>query len=446
MSLCTLYLQNLKKHAFECKMEKYNSEHVSDNATVFYDCSDCKQCHRKLNIPFRSYKDANTVINYFSSDQIELVKYKKNFQILDDSENLTGNLKKLDIDGEEIYLPKEGIRDWHLKDNYRLSSGVERNFNKVDDILVPVNKNIRDWNLFESIRNCSRRAQNNYYGFALANKWKYFVTCTVSPDKCDRFNDEEVKRLWSLFIHRVKRFDNKAKILGVPERHESGALHFHALIDTDKDFDIEIYYNKKGDAQYSKTGAPLFTFKLWDFGLCTLAILPAHDNQSAVINYLITYTTKQCNLGYGNRRFYRTQNLSYKKSFCDYTTDTYCEDFISNFSLQVYKETDSLIVYRNFNIKNPEEVISDFQTQDDFTSENETNNMTDNLIDFSLENLKETYLSLSENKSYKNFLSFISNFGYTTQDVVDTLKVVDDNGFNALFFEFEQLKINFENQ
>lgn len=286
----------------------------------YYDCPKCKECHEKTGLVYRKYKSSNTIFNDFGDGRYELVVYDKPFAVLEEHANLHN-------------------------DN-------ERNYRKVDTekygtLLIPRDTVIRDSHLYSSLSKCSNRAQDNYYGLALANKWKYFATFTISPDMCDRYNDTDVKGCWDLFRQRLVKKYPGIKYLCVPERHEDGALHFHTLIDYSGILPLKPYQTKQG-YQYSKSGALLYTFDDWKYGICTLAIIPEEDNQCAVINYLISYTTKQTNLGWGQRRFFATRNLL-KKTKDNFTEEDSSDIDIKYDLMQVKRIDGKMTVYRNFN-------------------------------------------------------------------------------------------------
>lgn len=319
-------ISNEEKLNIPCERKYYNitamSCGYSSNGYVYFDCPKCKECHLKLGLPYRKYIASNSIINDYGDNRLELLIFDKPFAVLDDYCNLD-------------------------------STSNARNYHKVDTeeyglLLIPRSGSIRDNNLYTSLSSCSKRAQENYYGKALSNKWKYFVTLTVSPDTCNRYNDYEVKDLWRMFRDKITKQYPDIMILCVPERHKDGALHFHCLMSLDKDLPLKPYISNRGQV-YSRTGAPLYTSNIWKYGICTLAIIPPEDNQCAVINYLIAYTTKQSNLGYGQRRFYCTRNLL-DKDKSNYMEED-MESISDKYDLVQYKRVDGkFTVYRNFNI------------------------------------------------------------------------------------------------
>lgn len=74
-----------------------------------------------------------------------------------------------------------------------------------------------------------RRAKARIFDLALCNyDFKYFVTWTLSADKCDRYDYKAIVRnLGQWLDNRVRR--SGLKYLIVPELHKDGAVHFHGL-------------------------------------------------------------------------------------------------------------------------------------------------------------------------------------------------------------------------
>lgn len=75
-----------------------------------------------------------------------------------------------------------------------------------------------------------RRAKSRIFDLALCNfDFRYFVTWTLSPERCDRYDYKaNVRNLGQWLDNRVRR--NGLKYLIVPELHRDGAIHFHGLV------------------------------------------------------------------------------------------------------------------------------------------------------------------------------------------------------------------------
>ncbi len=227
------------------------------------------------------------------------------------------------------------------------------------------------------------RSLDKALGILENNDWRYFVTLTFSKEFVNRFDDESVKYEWKLFRQAVCRFDENAKIFCSPERHESGALHFHAMIATEKDFPIVATCKEtetwnldgsanlpadtnKGRFKYlfpiyearkwkkSSNGNQFFAFSFFQKGRNFTAILNPNDNESAVINYVSKYLTKAMTIGYGDKRYFATRNCETKEKYNAKLSDEEIEYYIEAFKLDTYKETKKISVYRNYNIMGDE--------------------------------------------------------------------------------------------
>lgn len=231
-----------------------------------------------------------------------------------------------------------------------------RNYVEIDGILFPKEDNMANAVFLENTANSLRQSTDAFWGYALSNKWDYFITLTTDKRKVDRFDDDEVKALWRACRQRLQRFDPNVKILLLPERHKNGALHFHGLVAMEKQFTLRLHMID-GKQQYSATGAPLFEFPFWDFGIASCAIISSSEyvfkgerlaeaidesgnvrttSQRRVVAYLSKYMGKEFGqLGYNKKHFYRTRNVVGK----DKSVDNYkAEDLLQNIGAVVEKQ------------------------------------------------------------------------------------------------------------
>lgn len=259
----------------------------------------------------------NVVINvYPDSNKIEVLRYKKPFRHLVEAENLDP-------------VNRQRLLEKNVKGEYEPVS---------DDFTIQA--------LQRSIRSASKRSKDNFYGYAQANDWEYFVTLTFSPEVVNRYNDMAVIHLWSNFQNWCKHKYKDCKMLMIPERHKDGALHFHGLM-SDIRFNLIPAIDPHTEKPlYSKTGAPLFSIKDWTNGFSTLAIIPKEDNYRRVVNYMEKYISKDGNIGYNQKRFFRTRNLLFKNKSILLYDDCEFEDFIKSLGLEEVKDSDKMTVYR----------------------------------------------------------------------------------------------------
>lgn len=80
----------------------------------------------------------------------------------------------------------------------------------------------------EDLERSMRRARSKLRRLALANDFKYFVTLTLDPQKVDAHDGADVvKKLNAWASNAVQR--HGLRYILVPERHKSGAIHFHGF-------------------------------------------------------------------------------------------------------------------------------------------------------------------------------------------------------------------------
>jgi len=72
-----------------------------------------------------------------------------------------------------------------------------------------------------------RRSKQVVYDICRANTWDYFATFTFESD---RFDYEKCRKRLRTFLHNFSSRKCHIEYIAVPEQHEDGAWHFHALI------------------------------------------------------------------------------------------------------------------------------------------------------------------------------------------------------------------------
>lgn len=75
------------------------------------------------------------------------------------------------------------------------------------------------------------RARSRVRELAFCQTWDYFVTLTMSPEKCDRFDLKQwVKDLGYWIGNYNRKFGCRLQYLLIPEQHKDGAWHAHGLL------------------------------------------------------------------------------------------------------------------------------------------------------------------------------------------------------------------------
>lgn len=279
----------------------------------------------------KEVKKVNTVINKFK-DFTETIYYKESFDVRYGSEDYDF----VDLATGEILKKRQ------------------RNFYYDGETLKPLHDSATVQKLLSSVRSSCRRANDNFYGYGFSNHWDYFCTFTVARNTYD-FSDEETKKYWKMFRENLQKTHCRGvKILCVPERHTENEIyniHFHALLGNCNLEDLlEPARNKKNGKLVKQNGRQVYNLALWDKGFSTIVkIDKGQSNQMQVANYLIKYTSKSTNIGYNQKKYYHTNNLDFKNKQLTLCALPELMDNVALDKSLIYKETDKMIVFRQFN-------------------------------------------------------------------------------------------------
>lgn len=159
-----------------------------------------------------------------------------------------------------------------------------------------------------------KRAIQEVYDIARSNDFDWFVVLTFNPEKVDSFDYNECSKAIRLFTKRLQRLG--CQWLIVPEQHESGRYHFHALVSGN------LPLTPSGHKSYNQeTGETLEIFNLpnYEFGF-TSASRIAHPKQTAT--YITKYLTKKITVPKGRKCYWASGSLArpevdYLKTFED---------------------------------------------------------------------------------------------------------------------------------
>lgn len=190
-----------------------------------------------------------------------------------------------------------------------------------------------------------RRAKGQLMDLIMVNDFDCFVTLTLDAEKINRFDYSAViKKLNSFLDNRVRR--SGLMYVGVPERHKSGALHFHFLCNASSlrlvDSDTVSCKGHKKPLKVStadRYGIPaedrqtVYNVADWSLGFSTAVM--TYGDKGAVANYVGKYLTKQLRgdsvpQKIGGRWYYSGGKLerpvyTYQKvSFADVDNFSYC--------------------------------------------------------------------------------------------------------------------------
>lgn len=190
--------------------------------------------------------------------------------------------------------PKFRPSGWESSDLGKVPKAprVEEDPDIIEDPLEP---NLSD------VERATRRAKINAFDIILCNPdLDTFATFTYRPDEdLDKSSYEECyKRLSVWLSNRVQRSGLKYVI--VPERHKSGDIHFHGILNSSA-LKLDRARSPSGRA-LSSGGKPIYNVTDWKEGFTTAQIIGASgEDREAVAKYVFKYMGKQSGQKIGGR-------------------------------------------------------------------------------------------------------------------------------------------------
>ena len=134
----------------------------------------------------------------------------------------------------------------------------------------------------EDLQRSMRRARAKLRRLALANDFRWFVTLTIDPAKCDSFDGSMVVRKLNAWCSNMVQRKGLRYIL-VPERHKSGRIHFHGFFNDC----LEVVDSGHTDKQ----GHKIYNMPQWALGFTTAIEL--YDDYVKAVGYVCKYVGKQ---------------------------------------------------------------------------------------------------------------------------------------------------------
>lgn len=139
-----------------------------------------------------------------------------------------------------------------------------------------------------------RRTKQSIYQYARNNEWQYFATFTFKDDSY-RYDYEISCKKFRTWINDFKKRKCKIEYLCVPELHEDGAIHIHALINGLTDEFVE-----------ESTLGELY-LKGYNLGISQLS---AVKSKARVSSYITKYITKDMCINNPNtKRYFVSQGV-----------------------------------------------------------------------------------------------------------------------------------------
>lgn len=146
------------------------------------------------------------------------------------------------------------------------------------------------------------KTRNTIYNIARSNVWKWFITLTLSPEKADRSDyDQVTKKLQNFLDNLRRRYCPNLKYLIVPELHyDKINYHFHGLLAECDELDFVF------SGHFSDTGRPVFNIPQWSYGFTTATLV---EDTARASSYITKYVTKESERYLKNKhRYYTNRN------------------------------------------------------------------------------------------------------------------------------------------
>lgn len=206
------------------------------------------------------------------------------------------------------------------------------------DMLSADSTHVRtDADIQRSLISSMNRSKRMIYDYGRSNVWEWFFTLTFA--RVDNFtaeNYEECQKKVSKWFQNVKyRYCPDMKYLIVPEQHESGAWHFHAMVSNIDEFSKKfvpavnnqefrkiygkVLLNKKGKpvrnkyfGQILRTSYPdgdiIYNIPSYKFGFSTATRI---QDTRRTVSYVVKYITEDLSkCTFGKRRYLPSRGLN----------------------------------------------------------------------------------------------------------------------------------------
>lgn len=142
------------------------------------------------------------------------------------------------------------------------------------------------------------RAKNEILGIAMCNRWDWWVTLTVAPDRADRYDIQGLKVKIAKWMRNQRRKPMYAglRYILIPEQHKDGAWHLHGMLhgviadDMSNDWDRRERLPTKIRNKIA-SGAHLYWWPEYEkrWGWCTLERLKSPEDAA---RYCAKYAAK----------------------------------------------------------------------------------------------------------------------------------------------------------
>lgn len=190
---------------------------------------------------------------------------------------------------------------------------------------------------YSSRKSSTRRSKTSVTDYALCNDFTQFITLTLDPEKVDSYDYDYSKKLVSKWINNQRRTSPELTYILVAEKHKSGRIHFHMIVNNFKG-DLQVAVNPHTGKELVKNGKQIYNLSGWKYGYSTLSFI---KDKHATAHYLQKYLTKDFIEAFNKKRFWTSRGL--KKPSKEYNIEFNIENYPPLFR-KVYK-TDNYYKY-----------------------------------------------------------------------------------------------------
>lgn len=181
-----------------------------------------------------------------------------------------------------------------------------------------------------SIQTSLNRTKNTIYELSKSNDWEYFITLTFDPKRYDSTNYDEITKILTEFMHRMRKKKSKDLIyMIVPEFHADGKkYHFHGLLANIGDIKMI------PSGHLDKDAKDIYNMSDWIYGYSTATKIKDTVRASA---YITKYITKECvqHTKY-KKRYYASNNIK-RPEITYINSATTLEEVIATYSPDTIK-------------------------------------------------------------------------------------------------------------
>lgn len=186
---------------------------------------------------------------------------------------------------------------------------------KYKDVDISLLSTLEQKAFFSKRKSSARRSKTCVTDYALANEFSQFITLTFNQKLTDSFNYDLCKKLASKWINNQRRTSPHLTYILVSEKHKSGAIHFHMIVNNFNG-EIKEARNAKSGRLVRKNGKQIYNLTGWKYGFSTLSNI---SNKKATAYYLQKYLTKDFIEAFNKKRYWCSRGL--KKPIKSYNID-----------------------------------------------------------------------------------------------------------------------------